>query len=120
MIILGLTDVITGEAPWAGPAGDGVPDPSPGTVTVVLSGELDLVTASFLGQHLARLVDQRPQHLVFDMARVGFIDCAAARLIVGTGRSLPAGRRPVIRSPSAAVRRILMLTGLDAHCEIES
>jgi anti-anti-sigma regulatory factor len=40
-------------------------------------------------------------------------------MIVATGRSLPAGRRPVIRRPSPAVRRILELTGLDAQCEIE-
>ncbi len=96
-----------------------MPGPLPGTVTVVISGELDPVTASLLRQLLAEVLDKRPQHLVFHMAQVGFIDCAAARLIVSTGRSLPAGRQPVIRFPSAAVRRILKLTGLDAHCEVE-
>jgi len=40
-------------------------------------------------------------------------------MIVATGRSLPPGRRLVIRRPSPAVRRILELTGLDAQCEIE-
>jgi anti-sigma B factor antagonist len=109
----------TGDAPGAGPVADGLRGPLPGTVTVALSGELDLVTSSFLGQHLARLLGKRPQRLVFDMAQIDFIDCATARLIVTTGRSLPGGQRPVIRSPSAAVRRILKLTGLDAHCEVE-
>ena len=75
--------------------------------------------ASFLGQCLAPILAERPQYLVFDLDRVSFIDCAAARLITGTGRSLPAGRRPVIRPPSTAVRRILKLTGLDTHCEVE-
>jgi anti-anti-sigma factor len=96
-----------------------MPGPLPGTVTVVLSGDLDPVTSSLLRQRLTQALDERPQRLVFDMAQVGFIDCAAARLIVGTGRYLPAGRRPVIRCPSAAVRLTLTLTGLDAHCEIE-
>ena len=90
-----------------------------GTATVVVRGELDLVTASFLGQHLAPILAVKPQCLVFDLGRVSFIDCAAARLIAGTDRSLPAGRRPVIRPSSAAVRRILRLTGLDARCELE-
>ncbi len=111
---------ITGDLAWADPAVDGLPGSPPGTVIVVVSGALDVVTAPSAGQRLARILAERPQRLVFDMAQVAFIDCAAARLIVGTGRSLPAGRRPVIRSPSAAVRRILKLTGLDAHCEIES
>jgi anti-anti-sigma factor len=90
-----------------------------GTATVVISGELDLVAASFLGQLLAPILAERPQYLVFHLGGVSFIDCAAARLIIGTGRSLPAGRRPVIRPPSVAVRRILKLTGLDTHCEID-
>jgi anti-anti-sigma factor len=97
-----------------------MPGPPPGTVTVVISGELDLLTASSLGQELARILGKRPQQLIFHMGEVAFIDCAAARLIVGTGRALPAGRRPIIRSPSAPVRRILGLTGLDEHCEIEA
>ena len=90
-----------------------------GTATVVVCGELDLVTASFLGQHLAPILAVKPEYLVFDLGRVSFIDCAAARLITSTDRSLPAGRRPVIRPSSAAVRRVLRLTGLDAHCELE-
>ena len=100
-------------------AAGGLPGPLPGTITVVISGELDLVTASPLRQELARIVDERPQQLVFHMDQVGFIDCAAARLIASTGRHLPAGRRPVIRCPTTAVRRVLKLTGLDAYFEVE-
>ena len=109
----------TGDAPRPGLAADGLPGPLPGTITVVLSGELDLVTAAPLRQELARILDERPQHLVFHMDQVGFIDCAAARLIASTGRRLPADRRPVIRRPATAVRRVLKLTGLDAYVEVE-
>ena len=92
---------------------------SAGTATIVISGELDAATMPPLARRLAQILADRPQRLVFDMAGVGFIDCAAARLIAGTGRYLPAGRRPVIRRPSPAVRRMLELTGLAAHCETD-
>jgi anti-anti-sigma factor len=94
------------------------PDTTTGTATIVLSGELDLTVTPSLSEHLAQVLARRPRNLVFDMTRVGFIDCAAARLIAGTRRSLPDGRRPVLRHPGYAVRRILELTGLDADCEI--
>ena len=57
--------------------------------------------------------------IAFDLAGVSFMDCAAARLIVDTGRRLPGGGRTVIRSATPAVRRLLALTGLDASCEFE-
>ena len=64
--------------------------------------------------------DARPRRLVLEMSGVDFIDCAAARLIASTGRFLPEGRRPVIRHPSPVLRRLLELTGLAAHCEVDN
>ena len=104
--------------PPAGPLEVGI-DLTAGTLTLVIGGELDLVSAPSLDPLLAQIRDRPPRRLVFDLAGVGFMDCAAARLISGTGRFLPRGQRPVIRCPSPAVRSILELTGLDAHCEIE-
>jgi anti-anti-sigma factor len=94
-------------------------DITAGTATAVISGELDVAGVPLLAQHLAQILDEKPQRLVLDMAQVGFMDCAAARTIASTGRCLPEGRRPVIRSPSSMVRRILELSGLDAHVEQE-
>ncbi len=87
-------------------------------ITIVLSGDLDVNAAPSLSRYLARLLDQEPRRLVFDMSRVGFIDCATARLIAGAGRRLPSGARPVIRRPGPVVRRVLALTGLGAGCEM--
>ena len=95
-------------------------DVGPGTTTVFISGELDLVTMPFVSEHLTMVLEARPERLVLDLTRTRFLDCGSARMIVATGRSLPAGRRLVIRRPSPTVRRILELTGLDAHCEIEA
>jgi hypothetical protein len=53
------------------------------------------------------------------MARVAFIDCATTWLITRTGQYLPPGSRVLIRQPSAAVRRVLDITGLGSRCEID-
>ena len=90
-----------------------------GTTTIVVRGELDLATMPFLAAQLALAVRDRPGRLVFDLSGTHFIDCGSARLITTAGRWLPDGGRPVIRRPVPGVRRLLELTGLDAHCEIE-
>ena len=90
-----------------------------GTTTIVVRGELDLVTMPFLAAQLALAVRDRPGRLVFDLSGTRFMDCGSARLIAAAGQWLPDGGRPVIRRPRPGVRRVLELTGLDAHCEIE-
>ncbi len=87
------------------------------TVTVVLSGELDVTSEDFLTDRLARVRRARPRRLVFDAARLTFIDCASARLIAGTDGWLPPGVKPVIARPPRVVRRVFEASGLAAHCE---
>jgi anti-anti-sigma factor len=94
-------------------------DAAPGTTTVVIGGQLDLVTMPFLAERLVQVLEKGPGRLVFDLARTEFIDCGSARTIAATGRSLPPGQRPVIRRPAPGVRRVFELTGLDADCEID-
>jgi anti-anti-sigma factor len=89
------------------------------TITILVGGELDLVTMPFLAEQLTLVSRDKPRRLVFDLARTDFMDCGSARLIAAAGKWLPEGRRPVIRRPCPGVRRILELTGLDAYCEIE-
>jgi anti-anti-sigma factor len=88
------------------------------TITIVLSGDLDIVNRSWLARHLAEAMKQQPRRLVFDMAEVGFADSAALRLIVRAGQLLPCGGRPVIRNPPRVVRRVLQITGLEALCDL--
>jgi anti-anti-sigma factor len=89
------------------------------TVTVVIAGELDLVTRPVLAEHLSLVARSRPRLLILDMSEAHFLDCGSARLIASTRRFLPDGGRLVIRRPSRVVRRVLGLTGFDAVCEIE-
>jgi anti-anti-sigma factor len=91
----------------------------PGITTIVVTGELDLVTMPFLAAQLAVATRDDPARLVFDLGGTHFIDCGSARLIASAGRWLPGRARPVIRRPGPGVRRVFELTGLDAHCEIE-
>jgi anti-anti-sigma factor len=94
-------------------------DLTSGTLTLLIRGELDAISTTSLEALLTQILGRPPLRLVFDLGEVGFIDCAAARVIVGTGGMLPRGQRPVIRHPGPLVRRVLELTGLDAHCDIE-
>ena len=91
----------------------------PGVTTIVVKGELDLVTMPYLASRLTLALRDRPGRLVFDLGETQFMDCGSARLIADAGARLPGGGRPVIRRPRPGVRRILELTGLDARCEIE-
>jgi anti-anti-sigma factor len=90
-----------------------------GTVTVVLSGEFDVTTEEFLTSRLARVRRERPRRLIFDAARVTYIDCASARLIADTGSWLPPGVRPVIACPALVVHRVFQASGLSARCALE-
>jgi anti-sigma B factor antagonist len=88
-----------------------------GQVTVILSGDLDLTATPPLSRYLAATCERAPRRLILDMSRVGFIDCANARLIAEAGRCLPGGRVVLLR-PGPAVLRVLRVTGLAARCEM--
>jgi anti-anti-sigma factor len=88
-------------------------------VTVTIQGELDLTTAPVLSVYLERaMARHHPESLVFDMADVAFMDCAAAHVLIGASRMLPGSPPPVLRHPVFAVRRMLSVSGLDAGCII--
>jgi anti-anti-sigma factor len=89
------------------------------TATVLISGELDLVTMAFLTEQLTLIARRAPRQIVFDLARASFMDCGSARLIAAAGQLLPDRPRPVIRHARPVVRRIFELSGLDSLCELE-
>lgn len=91
---------------------------SQGTMLVILRGDLDLATAPALASGCEQVLRRRPRRMVIDLADVGYLDCASARLIAGLGRALPAGKLPLLRRPSPAVVRMLQITGQDASCEV--
>jgi anti-anti-sigma factor len=104
--------VIVSQAAHA-PAADNV------VVEVRLMGEIDVTSVPSLSRYLRRILGRSPNGVVFDLAGVRFLDCAAARTIVGAGRMLCDGQRPVLRHPRPVVRRLLSVTGLEARCVVE-
>jgi len=90
-----------------------------GTTILVLAGDLDLTTVPALTWDLEQALARQPRRLVLDLARVTFVDVAAARLLAGATRPLPAAGPPVLRRASPEARRVLALTGLDSLCEFD-
>jgi anti-sigma B factor antagonist len=94
-------------------------DPDGGPVLVV-HGDVDLLTAPQLEEHLTAVVDDDITTLVLDLAHVGFIDSSGVRAIITGHRALEQRSIAlVLRSPSTAARRLLELTGLDGVLTIE-
>jgi anti-anti-sigma factor len=85
----------------------------PDRVVVVISGDLDAAAAGDLAAELAAVLVRQPARLIIDLRRVGFVDCAALRVIVSAAEFLPAGGL-ALRRPGPAVRRLISLTGLGA------
>lgn len=81
---------------------------------VTVAGEVDLETASQLGDcALAALRDDSP-HLVIDLAQVSFMDSTGLKVLLAVQRraELAQGSLCVVGS-GRSVRKIFALTGLD-------
>ncbi|WP_051838296.1 STAS domain-containing protein [Streptomyces sp. NRRL F-2580] len=88
-----------------------MPGPQPGTVQVVVSGEVDFDNATLLRQVLlAALVSHRATLLV-DLERVTFCDCAGlGTLLTARRAALRAGRSLQITAAGRRVERLMNLT----------
>lgn len=89
--------------------------------TVALRGEVDPHTAPQLVEALDRLVDDGASGVRIECRELQFIDSSGLRVLVATYRRL--GGRPralVVTGASATLRRLLEVTGLDAHLTVEA
>ncbi len=81
-------------------------------VVVVVSGELDALTAPELASLLAGIADRRRWSVVLDLGACDFIDAAGLRVMADSSERFAAlGRTLSLRSPSGVVRRRLALLG---------
>ena len=82
---------------------------------LLLTGEIDSYTAPELAERL----ESDPSLVVLDLTEVTFIDSSGLRVIVEAHQHrLAAGSRLVLRSPSAAVQRLLEISGLAGHLDV--
>lgn len=81
---------------------------------VVVRGELDVATAPLLEAVLDAVISLRPRRLEVDLAGVTFLDAQALGTLNSARRRQTARHATlVLRRPSAIVRRVLALAGLD-------
>jgi RND superfamily putative drug exporter len=90
-------------------------------VTVTLAGDLDLSTGQQFAGQLAPIEHERPATIVIDLHDTGFIDSAGlAQLIGATRRARAEHRRVVLVTGSAAIDRLLAISGADQMLETTS
>jgi anti-anti-sigma factor len=84
---------------------------------LVLAGEIDSYTAPDLAERL----EADPSLVVLDLTEVTFIDSSGLRVLVeGHRRRVEAGSSLTLRSPSAAVQRLLEISGLAGHLDVST
>lgn len=81
--------------------------------TLILGGALDLLAADEFLQRAARVLDDRVERLVLDLAGVTFLDCAGVRALAIATCFAPGGCPVIIRSLSSPARRIITALGTD-------
>ncbi|MFC4010470.1 STAS domain-containing protein [Nonomuraea purpurea] len=92
------------------------------TLTVSLAGELDIATTELLRGHLLELLQEaghphrRQAGLVIEVSRLSFIDAAGLGILVSVQNQALLRRIPLrIAGAPPSMRRLLRITGLDAH-----
>jgi anti-anti-sigma factor len=91
-------------------------------LVIALVGELDPHTAPLLEHEIADgLADEvSPRRVILDVAELGFMDSSGLRVIIRAHQELEArGAQLVLRSPSETVLRLLEITDLRNHLQVE-
>jgi anti-anti-sigma factor len=83
---------------------------------VTVTGDLDMSNAEELKATVASIAAGNPDALVFDFSGLRFMDSAGIAVLVDAANQVPDVR---LRDPSAAVRRVVEITGLTAIIAME-
>jgi len=86
-----------------------------------VGGEIDVATSPALRVALADLLDDSPQRVTLDFARVSFIDSSGLGVLVGALKQLRAQSTDAVLAVAHAqlpVRNVFDITGLDELFEI--
>jgi anti-anti-sigma factor len=87
-------------------------------ITVTVTGDLDLSTGEQFAAEIAPLEHERPATIILDLRETAFVDSAGlAQLIGATRRARAEQRRVVLVTGSAAIDRLLAVSGADQLLE---
>ena len=92
---------------------------SGGSVTIALTGELDISSAGKVEEELDRVEGKAPALIVLDLSGLEFMDSTGLRLVLSAdARAREQSRRvAIVRGPDA-VQRIFDVTRLEERLEI--
>ncbi len=79
---------------------------------IYVAGEIDIATAPQLQRALDEAIEASDDPVVVDLSAVEFMDGSGLRVLLSTVRRARA-RKFGVASPSAAVRRLLEITGIE-------
>ena len=89
--------------------------------TIHIGGEIDLATCPHLQAIVVDLIDHGCHHLIVDLDRVSFLDCAGIRVLIDARRRVQehGGSLRLVR-PRPPVSRVLTLTGMTTVFPIDT
>jgi anti-anti-sigma factor len=94
-------------------------EPTPGSVHMTLTGELDFGSAYVFDRRLLDVESRRPELIVLDLRGLVMLDSAGlARLVSAHRRARRGGWRLVLVRGGRVVSRVLQSTRLDEHLEV--
>ena len=85
---------------------------------IEVAGELDRSTVGILESHLGDAGLSDRSRILVDLGRLAFIDSAGLRALLGAAGAEATRDRVRVVAPSRAVRRVLQLTGTEAHLPV--
>lgn len=89
-----------------------------GRRVIAAHGELDIATVPALQERLAPLIEAG-RHVVLDLSELSFIDARGITVLISAKATAARnGARFEVRDPSAPVRRVLRLCGVDQSLDI--
>lgn len=97
-----------------------------GVVTIVLSGDLDLATASILSEKLAPFEGNGVSTIILDLQDLSFIDSTGMHTFLeARNRAMNNGQRLLVRGASSTAQRYINIVGLqflldDSEHDLES
>lgn len=90
-------------------------------VVLTLAGELDVTTADRLEGQLHEVLKSAPGRVLLDLHELQFVDSAGVSVLIkAKEQAEAAGRRLVLRRPTAQVYNVFSVVGLVEWLEFES